>query len=723
MAVRFRFSLSIFVAASLAATACTSNDSDDSAASSPPDTATAETTEELDSSDDAATDDDTTEASAEPLGFDVDRFEIPVPVVEEDLPAFGGSDELIDAGIDAGVWSEPEAVRAIVSIIMGELPPEAVPALDELPHPSIPALLDRAADLLAGNELADAERADLERLTEFFFDPSSDSTTADAETSAGSGEGGDDSEPQGIRSGLVGSARAQAAASCPPASGLDGESKAGVEDFFDVEVTGVAYCELSQGEDSVLYPLISDDESTYLGAALQILDLIPFAREGYQGLAGTEMPPVRFLISARSDPEGDSFGHVVSAKLPGRQCVGAIFATSGFFAEAAEFRNTVAHELFHCVQAEWEGLDSDNDFVFESGASYFAYRLLGECSPEDVSRGSTLDQRTATGSLLDSEYDGWFFWAFLDEHGHLDSNEISRLHQRVKVGTAVEDALGELLPDVSKTLNEFYVRMVGPKLACGFQGDQFTGEKTAKEVGAITFADAPWQGTRYKVTYPQKRYFEQSAGDTGLIGMADFDKRSAEGAWVVTEPEIRTTCNEAEDWIVVLAGATDSSVPDRMLSIDKRNDGECDPCPFGKWAIDLETMATFFESYGEGIDVQISGSWTLDFDGASGGGATLEDERQIVLTFPGLAGPDTGLSVNGSGSGGWQGDETVLVLSNYVSEGEASFFGVSASQADGGTDAGLGYGCDEDGLLTITSNGVTIVANRLDPVKGTPYFE
>ena len=177
---------------------------------------------------------------------------------------------------------------------------------------------------------------------------------------------------------------------------------------------------------------------------------------------------------------------------------------------------------------------------------------------------------------------------------------------------------------------------------------------------------------------------------------------------------------------MVLAGAatsTGTSQPERKLSIDERQDAECDPCPIGEWAIDLETMATFFESFGQGVEVQISGTWTFDFDGAADGGATLADEKHIVLTFPGLAGAGTALSLDGSGMGNWKGDETVLALSDYGSQGDANFFGVTASGADGGTSVALDYTCDEDGVLTITSNGETIVASRIDPSNGDRYFE
>ncbi|MFV1990888.1 MAG: hypothetical protein ACC652_09140, partial [Acidimicrobiales bacterium] len=135
-------------------------DSDESSSSTP---AAAGDAAPLQSGDDQA-------AEAVRLGFGAAVYEIPEPAdIAEGDPPFADAVSMIDAGVEAGVWTEADGVRAVISIVLGELPPEAVPAFDELPHSSHRGIFDRARLLLEDPTIDDAVRADLARLTSFFF--------------------------------------------------------------------------------------------------------------------------------------------------------------------------------------------------------------------------------------------------------------------------------------------------------------------------------------------------------------------------------------------------------------------------------------------------------------------------------------------------------------------------------------------------------------------------
>ena len=690
---------------------------------------------------------------AGPLGFEVDRFEIPIPevAIEEppehitppslptsqgsDVPfaavldgtgAFDGAEELIAAGVDAGVWSEIEGVRALMSIVMGELPPDAVAGFDEIAHPSIHYVLERAALLLEDESSDERQRADLSRLTSVFLKPG---PTGEASEDDGRVTP-NDTEPEG----LVRPQGLRVASGLPRAGvGGCGLGQPGNEGFFKVDTSSdtepaYRFCTAERGADTVVYPVArGDDGDIWERSADRLFELIDQARTGYLSLVQTEMPPVKFLISPRPDPAGIAAGHVLSNRN-GPECIGAIFATDSLFAQDFELDNTMAHELFHCVQSEWEGkfASSGQDFVEEAGASYFAYRLLGQCAPGEVARGPRLDARSASGSLLEMSYESWFFWAYLDEHGKLDPAQIGQLHRSVKAGMPVGEAMRSFIPDVDRTMNEFYVRLLGPGLACGFQGWRVTGERSIEDVGDVTFADAAWQGTRYEVTYVLKWYIAQSRGDGLPIGMAESQESPDTGAWVQVEPEIRTECDDGEEWYVVLAtsGEDDATSPDRLLKVTERQDAECDPCPIGTWSFDLDDMAQFWESFapaGQSTGVTIGGAWTLQFAGATGAGPTvIADDQAITLTFT-VQGNSINLDVVGGGGGQWTGDESTLGVSDYQSSGTGTFMDISGSSSS--TDsAALGYTCDDD-VLSIQANGTTIGLTRIDPAKGTSYFE
>lgn len=681
-----------------------------------------------DSTVDAASPDDVDTGPA-PLGFSTERFDVPVPANEipeppariaENQPTvpvdesiavasmldgtgvFDGADELIDAGIEAGVWTEIEAVRAIISVLLGERPPESIVGFDDVVHPSLGGLLDRAVVLLDDPSVDAEQRDDLARLTAFFLAP----------------DGADG--PEGLRRphGFAGAPRVQTGCGIGSSVSEDG--------LFQAEYTGRRYCSEERDGDTIYYPVAMRDEgAVWEQAAERFFEIIEQARTGYLDLVATEMPPVKFLISPRPDPTGIAAAHVVS-RTGESTCRGAIFATDSFMAQDVELDNTMAHELFHCVQGEWEGTfpSAGEDFVEEAGASYFAYKLLGQCAPGDASRGPALDQHTANRSLLEASYDAWFFWAYLDEHGKLGASQIGQLHRAFKAGTPIDEALRSFVPDIDRTMNEFYVRMMGPGLACGFQGWQTTGQRDITDVGPVEFADAPWQGTRYEVTYPAKRYFAQVAGDALPIGMAEPGRSPSEAAWVDVEPVIRTECDDEESWYVVLAtaGPAASAAPDRALEVTERQDPQCDPCPIGSWAFDVADMSAFFESFappGQDVDITIGGTWTLQFGAPTGSSTVVSDSQNTVITFSNSLGGFES-TVTGGGQGQWTGNGSNLSVSNYTSTGTASLFGVSSTSTS--TDsAGAAYTCEGD-VMTITLQEQQIGLTRIDPVRGNPYF-
>ncbi len=376
--------------------------------------------------------DDDQAAAIPRLGFAAAVYEIPPPAgVAENSPPFTDAVSLIDAGVEAGIWTEVDGIRAVLSIVLGELSPQAVPALDELPHTSYPSILNRARVLLEDQSLDEAVRADLERLTYFFF----------SDSFSGSASGDDEAGASSIGAGQEPAVLAASASSQPtgvfaslPAS-VSQSLDCGIDEFltFGAQDTQLCYQVMSNSADDIVYVPATPGA---IDPSAQIFDLIEQARTGYEELAGSELPAIRVLLSTRLNL-GDTgtektLAHVASYLFS--TCRIAIFATDEFFTGGPELRLMVAHELFHCVQETWNG-DLDNEgLVAEGGAHYFAQKLVNECTGIDEGFGRQLDTNTASGSLLDLSYEGWFFWAFLDEQGYLAPQAIAQLHRAVAEG-------------------------------------------------------------------------------------------------------------------------------------------------------------------------------------------------------------------------------------------------------------------------------------------------
>jgi len=671
--------------------------------------------EHLTGGDQADPDTDDPSIAVEQLGFETDLFVVPALAGDdpaEGEPPFIGVEELIDAGVESGAWTEVDGVRAVISVLVGELSPDALPALDELPHHFHSRVLDRAEVLLNDPNIDGSVRADLDRLTSFFFDDLPAGTDAEAF--------GD-----GIQEGAAGAPFAELASYSAQVGGSGAcgpNERLNEAVLFGADNTPLCYQRIISDQGDTVFVPIADDA---IDASDQIFEIIEQARAGYAELAGSELQEVVILLSTRPSPAdgtdsaGDSLAHVASHS--GTTCRIAVFGTDTFFAGGPFFRFMIAHELFHCIQDTWGGNLGSDELSREGGADFFAYRLLGECPGEQVALGTILDTHTAKGSLLDLSYAGWFFWAYLDEHGHLSAQQIAELHKAVWGGTPVGEGLKTLIGDLPSVMNEFYVRLVGPGLACDFRGSAITGTVPIDQTGQIELEASLWQGTRYRLDYAQRKLFEQSNGGPGPMGMAEFGERSGEGDWVVHEPEIRSTCNDDDAWMVVVTAldADTSSLP-HIIDVAKTEEGACDPCLVGRWSIDLPTMSEFFETLSQGADIDISGSWTFEFTSGSSG-AIFSDDRNIGLGISNAQGAIT-VDVVGGGSGPYTSDGDTWTTTGFTDATQGSLGGVESPWTTSTGSGSFPYICEDDSL-TLQMGATTIAATRVpDTPEGSPYF-
>ena len=661
-----------------------------------------------------------TEQPTGPLGFATDVFDIPIPAdADPEFAAFENSNELIDAGIDAGVWTEVEGVRAIVSVVMGELPPAAIPAIAELPRLHYREVIDRAIGLLDAPAVDRDQAADLARLVWFFTSDSLTFTEVDVADDDGVDTGQSDEGASGA--GTI------TPVGLRPAPEQQEPCYQGEVTLFKAEATPYCYVRFEQGDDVVHISRAPDA----FDISVLIFEIIRKARPGYLALAGEELQPVHVLVSTNPSPEtadddrGDSDAHVASA-VDG-VCRVAIFASSTLTANSFQLDFTIAHELFHCIQGLWSA-DRPGDFVTEAGADYFAYELLDKlCTGPQVALGNKLDADTATGSLLDSSYEGWFFWAYLAEHKNIGPPLIATAHQAIHNGAPIEETVLGQLGDPPAAMNEFFVRLVGPGLACDFKGSKFTNEIDVKEKGPVELVVANvWSGTRYKLKYAEKKLFEQSGDDRGPVGMAEFEKRGAEDEWVVTEPEVRTTCEEIESWMVVVSpnelGSSTTTM--RKLEVDEVKPGGCDPCLIGSWSVDMDSYQERLNARSP-VKVEISGSYTLSFEpGPPVGGLEFSDRQQTLMEFPSIE-LGFGVDVDASGGGTYTAIDGNLVSEGYLVSGEGSGVGVpidTSSPFSASGDGGAPYICDGDDL-TIVFDDASLDAVRMpETPEGEAYF-
>jgi hypothetical protein len=314
----------------------------------------------------------------------------------------------------------------------------------------------------------------------------------------------------------------------------------------------------------------------------------------------------------------------------------------------------------------------------------------------------------------------------LDAQGHLTPQAIASVHRGVVTGTPVEVGLAAVVPDLPSVLNEFYVRFMGPGLACGARGYLTSGTRNVTERGPVEFDAGGWIGRRYRVLYAERYRFEQRNDGAGPIGMAEWDDRRGEGAWVRVAPDVRSTCTDEAEWVVIPTALDLASSAPHVIEVTEAEDAGCDPCLLGSWELDLDTMSVWAERLaaqaGQGVSVAMVGTWAIRFEVE---GADMQrifgEQRDIGLQVTIPQGSQT-VDLSGSGSGSFSSDGSFFRITDVTDTAQATVGGYTSPWSSTTDSGGAPYECG-DNDLSFQLEGVTILADRVPALpEGDPYF-
>ena len=155
-------------------------------------------------------------------------------LVEQDVAALGPLtfDEVVDFGIDSGIWDERDGLTNVLGWVLGEVASDQVPGIDEVVFPDLGDVLRRANALALGDEYNESELVSLRAYYEVFAPPADSldaATLASPEDLVG---------PQGFAR----PAAQGATSDCAPVDPADWDSAVVFSSCYDVltqEVAGV----------------------------------------------------------------------------------------------------------------------------------------------------------------------------------------------------------------------------------------------------------------------------------------------------------------------------------------------------------------------------------------------------------------------------------------------------------------------------------------------------
>ena len=605
--------------------------------------------------------------------------------------------EVVQLGVAAGSFSEAEGIARALDGLSGRGMPTDGLGLDDAIEPGLTALTRRGADLLDADDLDDGDRvllADALRP----FTPSQELLDAISIPAPGP---------------TAGFANASfTSASGSPAAPIEIIA----QDCFDVIATGVSEdSDLETGEECfhyveavvdghqlrVYYSSTWQTDPDRLALADVALDGLVTSVGVFGGLA--TVGPINAVFSLADN--GTALAQQ-SEVDPGETCSLTLFpSASGGSMDV--FRQTVAHEVFHCVQ-DWSFTTTGYDthkWWLEGSAEYFSNVVYPTVNDEH-GRTWEFDANSLDKNITQMAYENTVFFQFYaNVRGDAATIDLLR---NVSAAGATVDAIAST-PGMEQLWRDFVVAGVadaiydtGGGTVGGF--DRFKSIIAVDSVQSVPFATSPMQAPRYPVRYMKGKLYEQSTDDSSHLAVARANEARDLGAWTEMPAEVRPTCELNRTFIAVPFTVDGARTP--TANVGTAEQAVCDPCLLGTWALQLGTFSDYImnviESGGEdtgGFTMVIDGSYIFEFE-ANGALSAVKDMTVRVAMENVGSGPAT--SLTGTESGRYDADGGRISVTGWQGTTTATVGGYSSSVFSDDQGEATGYTC-EDQVLTLTT--------------------
>ena len=677
---------------------------------------------EGDRSEDAAADGATAEdvptppvttSPAQPVSVVTENPETGLPELIEEIPAGPATyEDVVDRGIEAGLWDDLEGITRVLGYAVGGVSADQVPGVDDVISGEMRELLLRANAYALSGDYTDDELAELRHWFEVaVLSPEQRDAIVGTATSAS----------------FAGSGFRSAAAGCVPVDPEAFSGRAVVEGCYQVHEADAAGVKLR-----VFFPTWYLEDPSLADGPLVGLEALAHSVETYAGF-GAPVGDIDMVFSSVTTPESRPVLAVATVDAQwGTASINGPCPVTTFphgVDGGAEFQQTVAHEVWHCVQREYgyaPGVPVHTKWFVEGGAEYFSNVAYPAVDAEN-GFAFRFDNQSHSTPLFDLGYAAWVWWQYVgNEEGPASVADMhARMEQQGDGGRAimagygkqfqrfVVDYLAGVISDEGDGFVPRGIRYIKPNL-------QVVNNDDGRE---LKMPVQPFVAARWWIEYDKQLRVLQTdqTATVGEIAMAKYEERLDPLSWKAVAPEIRSKCTAKVYYGVV--ATTHEGSHEARVRIDKTEQAVCDPCLIGTWDLNLDTFKDMIlsaagGSFPPGADIAFGGNYYLELD-ELGDLKIQRDGLQIITSADGFS---VTFTIDSFGTGRYTADgenlAAVDLVDQYVTvESSIGFGGPEFSDSNVFGDEGRGtYVCDEHTLSVVANNFPEIIWHRVDQI-------
>ena len=672
------------------------------------------------------------------------------PLPEEEAGEFGelpplSYEEILETGIESGKWTEAEGLVLLLKYFIGEISSSEIPGVAEVEEKAATGIVRLAGEVLESPESDVQTIEEISRLLRAFFPPQEVLDALSQQISYGPAPKlAAQVNPKPVQ-------QSQQACMDFAGTGYTGNIDLGVtcyyyvEQNFDGNTFRVYFPEWWQGD---------EEKQTLVG---NTMDALGDASTVYAGFNALTIEDVNLVFAIL--PDGGTNGAQYYFDMDTQACPITMFPRAAQSYSLKQYKQIVAHEMFHCVQ-DWSFTNtkpySTQKWWLEGTAHYYSNLVYPEANREWAVL-DRFDRRSTSTPIFDMTYENFAFFQFM---GNKYTPEVLiDILDRVSVYGDHDGQKGALanVQGMEGNFNQFVVEYLSIGVLDSGGGrittdpSNTTDTKTIKEKGEVQFTTGAFIATRYYADYEKEKRFLQSPIEegNGSFSSVEYETHNDINAWSSLPPEVRSKCKEDVRYLFVVTTTGDGYYT-HSANVTLAEKAECDPCLLGTWDVDPESYKAFMERImaqadtgGMVIDLGIGGHQYLQFviDGK-----VYSQREDFAITIN----DQLTTIINGFGSGSYSANGEEMTVSNFLDVTESvglkvgngqitystdgnqanfSIFGTDYSSPALGPDLNEGntpqtrsvqYVCDKE-TLTITMPDLgDLLFNRVDKILPTP---
>jgi hypothetical protein len=632
-------------------------------------------------------------------------------------------EELLVAGVESGLWTEGEGLVLFLQYFVGGEPAGDIPQISEVADALGTGVIHMAWDYLNQADSDPAQMQEIVRLMRILSPPQEvlDATSKQVSLNTGAKMAAISRRP---------STQNQTACTDFAGTGYEGRFDPGVNCYHYVEN------ELDGNIIRVYFPEWWQGDSAKENQVGLTLDALAKAALTYSQFSALTIKDIHVVFAILSNE--DIAGLKGPFNTATQACPITMYPLAFEEYNAEQYRQMLAHEVFHCVQA-WSfpggTPHSAHKWWMEGSAEYFS-NLVEPAANFEWRALEWFDYRSTYTSIFDLAYTNFAFFQFMGNQYSPDVlidilKRVSAAGSRSSQEAALAGVQG-----MDVNFNRFVVEYLSTGILDSGGGRIFlsqnnlSGTKTIENEGELRFDVKPFVAMRYTVNYKeQKRYLQNVANNEDTqFSSVEFQQRRNIELWSDLPPEIRSECEKDVPYLFVMTTVKDHYTS-YDLNVTKAEKAECDPCLLGTWDVDRIKYAALMEKIinqgGADIDLLVTGHLYLQFE-TNGKAST----RRVDLTI--IPNGIVSTTLNGSGDGNYTADGKQMTISNLVdntTSAAINWFGFPGPDISTDSDLNEGnvaqtetaaYVCQQDSLTISLPEYGEMVFNRVDEILPTP---